>query len=277
LIITHGWPGSVAEFLDIIEPLRADFHVVVPSLPGYGWSGPTTQPGWDVQRVADAWTTLMARLGYDRYGAQGGDWGAMVSARLAASDPEHVVGLHSNMLLAFPADASSIELTESEIGDLTAAGEFMTRGSAYQEIQGKNPQTLGYGLTDSPAGLAGWIVEKFYAWTDNDGSPDDAVTRDQLLTNLTVYWVTKTINSSVRLYCESQRTDRFGPVGEYISTPTAAAVFPKEMFRVPKAYAESRFNLVRYTRFDRGGHFAALEEPDLLVQDVQNFFLDDLR
>jgi len=276
LIITHGWPGSVAEFLDIIEPLRADFHVVVPSLPGYGWSGPTTKPGWDVQRVADAWATLMARLGYHRYGAQGGDWGAMVSARLAATDPEHVIGLHSNMLLAFPADASGIELTESEIADLASAGEFMTRGAAYQEIQGKNPQTLGYGLTDSPAGLAGWIVEKFYAWTDNNGSPDDAVTRDQLLTNLTVYWVTKTINSSVRLYCESQRTDRFGPVGEFIATPTAAAVFPKEIFRVPKAYAESRFNLVRYTRFDRGGHFAALEEPDLLVQDVQMFFLSDL-
>jgi microsomal epoxide hydrolase len=276
LIITHGWPGSVAEFLDIIEPLRADFHVVVPSLPGYGWSGPTTRPGWDVQRVADAWATLMARLGYDRYGAQGGDWGAMVSARLAASDPEHVMGLHSNMLLAFPADAGSIELTESEVADLASAGEFMTRGAAYQEIQGKNPQTLGYGLTDSPAGLAGWIVEKFYAWTDNDGSPDDAVTRDQLLTNLTTYWVTKTINSSIRLYCESQRTDRFGPVGEFVSTPTAAAVFPREMFRVPKAYAASRFNLVRYTRFDRGGHFAALEEPDLLVQDIRAFFLEDL-
>ena len=274
LIITHGWPGSVAEFLDVIEPLRENFHVVAPSLPGYGWSGVTTVAGWDVQRVAETWATLMARLGYVRYGAQGGDWGAMVSARLAAIDPEHMVGLHSNMLLAFPADASGIELTEQETADLTSAGEFMTRGAAYQEIQGKNPQTLGYGLTDSPAGLAGWIVEKFRAWTDNGGSPDDAVTRDQLLTNLTVYWVTKTINSSIRLYCESQRTDRFGPTGEYVTVPTAAAVFPKEMFRIPRAYAESRFNLVRYTRFDRGGHFAALEEPDLLVQDVQEFFRD---
>jgi pimeloyl-ACP methyl ester carboxylesterase len=272
LIISHGWPGSVAEFLDIIEPLRADFHVVVPSLPGYGWSGPTTEPGWDVQRVADAWKTLMARLGYERYGAQGGDWGAMISARLAATDPEHCVGLHSNMLLAFPEDASGIELSESEIADLVWVGEFMKTGAAYQEIQGKNPQTLGYGLTDSPAGLAGWIVEKFLVWTDNNGSPDDAVTRDQLLTNLTVYWVTKTINSSIRLYCESQRTDRFGPTGEYVTVPTAAAVFPKEMFRIPEAYAKSRFNLVRYNRFDRGGHFAALEEPDLLVQDVQEFF-----
>jgi microsomal epoxide hydrolase len=274
LIITHGWPGSVAEFLDVIEPLRETFHVVAPSLPGYGWSGPTTEPGWDVQRVAEAWKALMARLGYERYGAQGGDWGAMVSARLAAIDADHMVGLHSNMLLAFPADASGIELTEQETADLAAAGEFMTRGAAYQEIQGKNPQTLGYGLTDSPAGLAGWIVEKFRAWTDNEGSPDDAVTRDQLLTNLTVYWVTRTINSSIRLYCESRRTGRFGPTGEYVTVPTAAAVFPEEMFRIPRAYAESRFNLVRYTRFDRGGHFAALEEPDLLVQDVQAFFRD---
>jgi len=272
LIITHGWPGSVAEFLDVIEPLRAKFHVVAPSLPGYGWSGVTTEAGWDVQRVAETWATLMARLGYDRYGAQGGDWGAMVSARLAAIDAEHMVGLHSNMLLAFPDDASGIELTETEMADLASAGEFMTKGAAYQEIQGKNPQTLGYGLTDSPAGLAGWIVEKFLVWTDNNGSPDDAVTRDQLLTNLTVYWVTKTINSSIRLYCESSRTGRFGPTGEYITVPTAAAVFPKEIFRIPEAYAKTRFNLVRYNRFDRGGHFAALEEPDLLIQDVTEFF-----
>ena len=225
-----------------------------------------------MQRVAETWAKLMARLGYDRYGAQGGDWGAMVSARLAAIDAEHMVGLHSNMLLAFPDDASGIELTDEEVADLAAAGEFMTKGAAYQEIQGKNPQTLGYGLTDSPAGLAGWIVEKFLVWTDNNGSPDDAVTRDQLLTNLTVYWVTKTINSSIRLYCESSRTGRFGPTGEYITVPTAAAVFPAEIFRIPKAYAETRFNLVRYNRFDRGGHFAALEEPDLLVQDVKEFF-----
>ena len=272
LIITHGWPGSVAEFLDVIEPLRENFHVVAPSLPGYGWSGVTTQAGWDVQRVAETWAKLMARLGYDRYGAQGGDWGAMVSARLAALDAEHMVGLHSNMLLAFPDDASGIELTDAEIADLAAAGEFMTKGAAYQEIQGKNPQTLGYGLTDSPAGLAGWIVEKFLVWTDNNGSPDDAVTRDQLLTNLTVYWVTKTINSSIRLYFERQRTDRFGGRDDYVTVPTAAAIFPKEIFRTPRAYAETRFNLVRYTRFDRGGHFAALEEPDLLAQDVEDFF-----
>jgi len=282
LIITHGWPGSVSEFLDVIEPLRDPrnhggdprdaFHVVCPSIPGYGWSGPTTQPGWDVHRVALAWKELMARLGYERYGAQGGDWGAIISQQLAVLDGEHMAGLHSNMLLAFPPDAGEIALTEQEAADLAAAGEFMQRGSAYQEIQGKNPQTLGYGLTDSPAGLAGWIVEKFWAWTDHDGDLETAVSRDQVLTNLTVYWVTKTINSSVRLYCESQRTGRFGPLGEKVTVPTAAAVFPGEMFRIPRAYAEKMFDLRRYTRFDRGGHFAALEEPDLYIEDVRAFF-----
>jgi microsomal epoxide hydrolase len=246
--------------------------VVIPSIPGFGFSTPLSEAGWGSARIAAAFTALMARLGYDRYGAQGGDWGAMISAQLAALDPEHMIGLHSNMLLAFPADAGSITLSDEEAADLAAAGQFMQSGAAYQEIQGKNPQTLGYGLTDSPAGLAGWIVEKFRAWTDNDGNPEDAVTRDQILTNITVYWVTKTINSSIRLYCESQRSARFGPVGEYIGVPTAAAVFPKEMFRIPRAYAESRFNLVRYNRFDRGGHFAALEEPDLLVGDIREFF-----
>ncbi|MGH8978398.1 MAG: epoxide hydrolase family protein [Acidimicrobiia bacterium] len=282
IVITHGWPGSVSEFLDVIDPLcnprahggdPADaFHVVCPSIPGYGFSGPTTQPGWDVLRVAEAWKELMARLGYERYGAQGGDWGAIISATLAAIDDARVAGLHSNMLLSFPANAGELTLSEQEAADLASAGSFMQTGSAYQEIQGKNPQTLGYGLTDSPAGLAGWIVEKFYAWTDHDGDLEQAVTRDQILTNLTVYWVTQTINSSVRLYCESRRTDRFGPLSDYVKVPTAAAVFPKEMFRIPRAYAEASFNLVRYTRFDRGGHFAALEEPDLLVDDIRAFF-----
>jgi pimeloyl-ACP methyl ester carboxylesterase len=282
LVITHGWPGSVSEFLDVIEPLRDPrahggdprdaFHVVCPSIPGYGWSGPTTEPGWDVMRIAQAWKVLMARLGYERYGAQGGDWGAIISSTLAKVDAEHVAGLHSNMLLAFPPNAAEITLTDEEAADLAAAGEFMQRGSAYQEIQGKNPQTLGYGLSDSPAGLAGWIVEKFFAWTDHDGDLEQAVTRNQILTNLTVYWVTGTINSSVRLYCESRRTNRFGPMGEYVEVPTAAAVFPREMFRIPRAYADAMFNLQRYTRFDRGGHFAALEEPDLLIDDIRAFF-----
>jgi microsomal epoxide hydrolase len=284
LLITHGWPGSVSEFLDVIGPLSdprahggdpADaFHVVCPSIPGYGWSGPTREPGWDVRRVSETWKQLMAGLGYERYGAQGGDWGAIISSDLGLVDAEHLAGIHLNMLIAFPPAGDTTELTEQEQADVAALQEFLQTGTAYQEIHGKNPQTLGYGLTDSPAGLAGWIVEKFYAWTDNGGSPDDAVTRDQLLTNLTVYWVTSTINSSVRLYCESQRSGRFGPMSQRVEVPTAAAVFPKEIFRTPKAWAEAAFDLRRYTRFDRGGHFAALEEPDLLIGDVRAFFRD---
>jgi epoxide hydrolase len=282
LVITHGWPGSVAEFLDIIGPLSdprahggdpADaFHVVCPSIPGYGWSGPTHEPGWDVRRVAETIAQLMARLGYDRYGAQGGDWGSMISSALGSIDRAHVAGLHLNMLIAFPPSGDTTGLTEQEQADVDALQAFLQTGTAYQEVQGKNPQTLGYGLTDSPSGLAGWIVEKFWAWTDNNGSPEDAVTRDQLLTNLTVYWVTNTINSSVRLYCESMRSGRFGPIGEKVEVPTAAAVFPKEIFRTPEAWAANSYDLRRYTRFDRGGHFAALEEPDLLVDDVRAFF-----
>ncbi len=281
LLITHGWPGSIAEFLDVIGPLRDPvahggdasdaFHVVAPSLPGYGFSGPTTEAGWDVQRVAEAWKVLMDRLGYDRYGAQGGDWGAMVTLRLATVAAEHLSGIHLNMALCGPAEG---ELTDQEQADLVAIGDFMATGTAYQEIQGKNPQTLSYGVTDSPAGLAGWIAEKFWAWTDNDGSPDDAITREQQLTNLSIYWFTKTANSSFRLYCESQRSGRFGPVEGRIDVPTGVAVFPKEIFRIPEAWARGGFDLRRYTRFDRGGHFAAFEEPDLFVDDVRAFFRD---
>lgn len=282
LLITHGWPGSVAEFLDVIDPLRdpaahggdpADaFHVVAPSIPGYGWSGPTRASGWDVRRVAEAWATLMARLGYDRYISQGGDWGAIITGNMPLVDAEHLAGIHVNMLIAFPPNAGELDVSEQEQADLAATMEFMTTGSAYQEIQGKNPQTLGYGLTDSPAGLAGWITEKFHHWTHHpDGNLETAVTRDQLLTNITTYWVTNTINSSVRLYCESQRSGRFGPIGERVEVPTGAAIFPGELFKIPRAYAEAAYNIVQFNRYDRGGHFAALEVPELLVPDIRDF------
>ncbi len=279
LIVTHGWPGSVSEFLDVIEPLRdprshggdpADaFHVVAPSIPGYGWSGPTRSPGWDVRRVAETWKGLMARLGYERYGAQGGDWGSMISSQLAALDAEHVCGLHLNMVIGMPGEG---ELSAEEQADLDATTAFMNVGSAYQQIQGKNPQTLGYGLTDSPVGLAGWIVEKFHHWTHHpDGDLETAVTRDQILTNLTVYWVTKTINSSVRLYFESQRSGRFPPF-ERVTVPTGCAIFPGELVKMPEAWARNLYAVTHYRRYDRGGHFAALEEPDLFVGDVREFF-----
>ena len=279
LIITHGWPGSVAEFLDVIDPLRdprrhggdpADaFHIVAPSIPGYGWSGPTSEAGWDVRRVAQAWKVLMARLGYARYGAQGGDWGSMISSQLAVLDPEHMVGLHLNMVLGIPDDTP---LSDTEQADMASTTEFTQTGSAYQQIQGKNPQTLGYGLSDSPAGLAGWIVEKFHHWTHHpDGDLETAVTREQLLANLTIYWVTETINSSTRLYFESQATRRFPPF-DRVEVPTGCAVFPGEIIRMPQTWARNLYNVTHYRRYDRGGHFAALEEPDLFINDVRDFF-----
>ena len=279
LIMTHGWPGSVAEFLDVIEPLRdprshggdpADaFHIVMPSIPGYGWSGPTTEPGWDVRRVAEAWKVLMARLGYSRYGAQGGDWGSMISSQLGVVDPEHMAGLHINMVLGIPGDAP---LTEIEQADMAGTSAFVAEGSAYQQIQGKNPQTLGYGLSDSPAGLAGWIIEKFHHWSHHpDGDVETAVTRDQLLANLTLYWVTETINSSTRLYFESQKSGRFPPF-ERVEVPTGCAVFPGEILRMPESWARNLYNVTRFSRFDRGGHFAALEQPDRLIADIRAFF-----
>ena len=225
-----------------------------------------------MQRVAEAFGALMARLGYERYGAQGGDWGAMISARIAATRPrargrsaqQHAAGV-SGRRERDPAHRR---------GDRRPRGRGRVPADrrAYQEIQGKNPQTLGYGLTDSPAGLAGWIVEKFRAWTDNNGSPEDAVTRDQILTNLTVYWVTKTINSSIRLYCESQRTRALRADRRRREHAHGRGGVPEGDLPHPAAYAASRFNVVRYTRFDRGGHFAALEEPDLLVEDIRAFF-----
>ena len=279
LIITHGWPGSVVEFLDVIEPLRdprshggdpADaFHIVAPSIPGYGFSGPTNESGWDVRRVAEAWAVLMARLGYDRYGAQGGDWGSMISSQLGVVDAEHVAGIHINMVLGIPDDN---ELSKQDQALVGHTGTFMNSGSAYQQIQGKNPQTLGYGLTDSPAGLAGWITEKFHHWTHHpDGDLETAITREQLLANLTLYWVTGTINSSIRLYFESFRSGRFPPY-ERVEVPTGCAVFPGEIISMPEAWARNLYNVTRYTTFDRGGHFAAMEEPDLLVDDIRAFF-----
>ena len=279
LLITHGWPGSVTEFLHVIDPLVApgrhggdpatSFHVVAPSLPGFGWSGPTTEPGWDVKRIAEAWAELMAKLGYDRYGAQGGDWGGFVSTWLGLVDPEHLAGIHLNMAVGFPTENG---LSEQEATDLAEMEEFMSTGTAYQEIQGKNPQTLGYAMNDSPAGLAGWIVEKFLAWTDNKGNPEDAVDRDQLLANLTTYWVTETANSSFRIYYETMKAGRWATQDSKVEVPTGVAIFPKEIVKPPRSWLEAAYDLKRYTRFDRGGHFAAMEEPELLVDDIRAFF-----
>lgn len=284
LIITHGWPGSIFEFTKIIGPLtdpeahggRAEdaFHVVCPSMPGYGFSDAPTQPGFSIEQVAGVNQKLMAKLGYERYGAQGGDWGAPATAWLGLKDADRVCGIHMNMVLGQrPKDIDEAgELSEEELRRLEAARRFNRAETGYQRIQGTKPQSLGYGLTDSPSGLAAWIVEKFRSWSDCDGDVESRFTKDELLTNVMIYWVNGNITSSMRLYYESMKASRFGPPEEYVSLPTGFAVFPAELTRLPRSWAEKSFHVTHWTEMPRGGHFAALEEPELLVEDVRAFF-----
>ena len=280
LLITHGWPGSVVEFLDVIAPLtdpeahggRADdaFHVIAPSLPGYGFSGPTRMPGWGTTRIAGAFAELMARLEYDRYGAQGGDWGAQVATRIGALDGEHCAALHLNMPVAGP-PAEKVTLSEQDQADLKSMQRFQAEEAAYAVEQSTKPQTLGAALADSPAGLCSWIVEKFRTWSDCDGDPENAFTRDQLLTNVMVYWVTGTITSSLRLYWEYQKVDAKEPV-PFVDVPTGVARYPKEVVLFPRAWVEKAYNVTYWADMPRGGHFAAMEQPALFVDDVRAFF-----
>ncbi len=283
LLISHGWPGSVVEFLDVIGPLTdprahggdpADaFHVIAPSLPGFAFSGPTHELGWHPRRIAEAYAQLMADLGYDRYGAQGGDWGSIVCACVTDLDPEHVAGLHLNFVtVPKPADAKVEDLTDDERRGLTAQSDWRTTGAGYQEIQGTKPQSLGYGLVDSPAGLCAWIVEKFGAWSDGAPFPEASFTRDQLLTNITTYWVTGTATSSARIYYEMRQIGRGALPQEYVAVPTGIANFPGEVTRTPRAWVEHRYHVTHWTEHDRGGHFAAMQVPDLFVDDVRAFF-----
>ncbi|MFC5218549.1 epoxide hydrolase family protein [Streptomyces coerulescens] len=292
LIITHGWPGSIVEFLDVVGPLAdpaahggdpADaFHVVVPGIPGFGLSGPTTEPGWEAGRVADAWAELMRRLGYERFGAQGGDWGAAISRELGRAHPEHVIGVHLNLLPGAQAateptaeqlDALSPEERERALTSWRRWAAWSRDGIGYYHQQATRPQTLAYGLTDSPVGQLAWIVEKFREWTDSEELPEEAVDRDRMLTNVMLYWLTGTAGSSARIYYErAHARDRVAKPSEPSSAPTALALFPAEPQLPLRPKAERTENLVRWTEFDRGGHFAAMEEPDLLVDDVRAFF-----
>jgi pimeloyl-ACP methyl ester carboxylesterase len=282
LLITHGWPGSVVEFADIIAPLTdparyggdpADaFHVIAPSLPGFGFSSPLRETGWDTGRVARAWATLMSRLGYERYGAQGGDTGALVSPELGRVDPEHVIGVHVNNLLAFPSGdpAEVAGLSAADQARLSHAEELNRQGIGYAIIQATRPQTLSYGLTDSPAGQLAWIIEKFKEWTNPAAKlPEDAIDRDLLLlTDVSVYWLTGTAGSAARMYYEGART--WGQLPEPSPVPTGVAVFPGDI--TIRCLAERDHNVVHWAEFDLGGHFAALEAPGPLVGDIREFF-----
>ncbi|QKV78497.1 epoxide hydrolase family protein [Amycolatopsis sp. Hca4] len=270
LVLTHGWPGSVVEFLDVLGPLTdpakhggdpADaFHVVAPSLPGFGWSD---KPALKIPRVAELWDGLMTSLGYERYGAQGGDWGAAVTNALARS--RHVAGVHVNFA---PVRMDTPDPTPAESRALADLEEFRRTGSGYSAQQGTRPQTLGYGLSDSPAGQAAWIAEKFWAWTDHKGNPEDAVDRQRVLDAISVYWFTATAASSARMYWENNDRDL-----STVDVPAGVSVFPKEIVRPSRRQAEQRYTDLRwFEELPVGGHFAALEQPALFVEQVRGFF-----
>ncbi len=279
LLITHGWPGSIVEFHKVIEPLtEAGFHVVCPSLPGYGFSGKPTTTGWGVGKIAEAWDELMLRLGYDRYGAQGGDWGAAVTTQIgrnaghrngSGGDLSHCIAIHVNMPIAQPPADGVGEMTEDLQKALARIEYYRKWDSGYMKQQSTRPQTLGYGLTDSPVGQLTWIVEKFWSWMDCDGNPENVVSKDEMLDNVMLYWLTASAASSARLYWESH--DTWGG-GGYVSVPTGIASFPLEILRAPRAWCETGYNVTHYTTMPRGGHFAAFEQPELFVEDVKTFF-----
>jgi pimeloyl-ACP methyl ester carboxylesterase len=279
LVLTHGWPGSVVEFLKVIGPLTdpaahnaADapaYHLVIPSLPGFGWSGKPTETGWGLEKIADVWATLMARLGYDSYFAQGGDWGSGVTTAIGRADPEHCAGVHLNMVIA-PPDPEAEDLTPLEISGLQGMQYYQDWDSGYSKQQSTRPQTLGYALVDSPAGQAAWILEKFWAWTDCNGDPENVLSRDEMLDNVMVYWINAAGASSGRIYWESFGT-AFG--GDQVHVPMGGTIFPKEIFRTSRRFAERAFsNIIYWAEKDQGGHFAAFEQPEVFVGEVRACF-----
>ncbi|WP_028663287.1 epoxide hydrolase family protein [Saccharomonospora halophila] len=288
LLITHGWPGSVREFLDVAGPLTdprayggaaADaFHLVIPSIPGYGFSRPLTGPGWDVVRIANAWHELMRRLGYSRYGAQGGDAGSPISLALGALQPDRVVGVHVNMLMTFPSGdpAEVTGLDETDQQRLALLDRFDTELSAYMKLMATRPQTLAYALTDSPVGQLAWITEKFREWTGSREVPEDAVDRDAMLSIVSIYWLTGTAGSSAHFYYEgaaAMRALATGAPPPPTPVPIGVAVFPNDLFVPIRSFAERDYpSIVRWTEFDEGGHFAALEQPARFTDDIRSFF-----
>ncbi|KAA2265355.1 epoxide hydrolase [Solihabitans fulvus] len=265
LVLTHGWPGSIVEFLDVIGPLSEDFHLVIPSIPGFGFSGPTSDRGWDLRRVARAWAELMDRLGYDRYGAQGGDWGSAIARALGAAAPDRVVGVHLNYLPTPPPPGGEEGLSEHDLARVARIKQFAAQRPGYMVLQGTRPQTLAYALTDSPVGQLAWIAEKFTEWTD----PQSEVVIDRILTNVMLYWLTGTAGSSARLTRESGFG---GPLP--CPPPVGVAVFAHDITLSVRPFAERAYTVTHWSEFDRGGHFAAMEVPELFAADVRTFFRD---
>jgi microsomal epoxide hydrolase len=273
LLLSHGWPGSVFEFHKLIPLLKERFTIVAPSLPGYGLSFAPGQKRFGVEQIADVFAELMTRLGYEKFGAQGGDWGGFVSSVLGLKYPERVIGAHLN-LLAVRRDPKEKAGSEEEAGYLKDLSVFLREETGYQWIQGTKPQTLAYGLTDSPAGLAAWIAEKFRAWTDNDGRIESAVSRDEMLANISLYWFTGAIGSSFWPYYARNHGKWPIPEGRTVDVPVGYAAFPKEILRPPRSLASRTYtDIRRWTEMKKGGHFAALEQPDALARVIEAFFL----
>lgn len=280
LIITHGWPGSITEFLKVIRPLadptidggdpKDAFHVITPSLPGFGFSGKPKEPGFGVEKIASTFSELMQNLGYEKYFAQGGDWGSAITTALGMQDV-NCQAIHLNMAVVTPDPETFDDLTEFEQAAIQSFQFYQDSDSGYSKQQSTRPQTLGYGLTDSPIGQAAWIIEKFYQWTDCDGHPENVISRDELLTNIMMYWLTETAASSAKLYWES-----FGEFnGGEVTTPTGVSIYPKEIFRASERWLKKRYtNLKYYNVLQEGGHFAAFEKPEIYINEIRTFFRD---
>jgi pimeloyl-ACP methyl ester carboxylesterase len=279
LLITHGWPGSVVEFLKVIGPLtdpvahggsaNEAFHVIAPSLPGYGFSDKPKSAGWTVARVAAAWMTLMARLGYERWVAQGGGWGSAVTTAIAVARPKACAAIHLNMPMIYPAPEDMANMTAAEKAALASIAYYRDRDSSYSKQQATRPQSLGYGLVDSPVAQAAWIYEKMWAWTDNRGAPEDALTQDEILDNIMMYWLPATGASSARLYWESLAAFATTKV----DLPTGVSIYPKEIYRPSRRWAEKYLTrIIHWNELDRGGHFAAWEQPQLYVAELRKCF-----
>lgn len=285
LVITHGWPGSFVEMIRLLPMLtdpeayggRAEdaFTVVVPSIPGYGFSSRPTDPGMNYAKVADMWAELMARLGYSRFGAQGGDWGSWISASLALQHPDQIIGLHLNYLSTrFRPGVSPSDppISAEEQGYLDRVAQWAEAEGAYIAIQATKPLTLGYGLNDSPIGLAAWLLEKFQSWSDCNAVPEEAIPLDDLITDIMIYWTTGTAHSAARFYSGSRERPFHLAPGQKIIPPCGVVNLPRELPMPPRSWAERAFNIVHWTELSRGGHFAAMEQPQLLANDIREFF-----
>ena len=278
LIITHGWPGSFLEMMKLIPLLTEDsdfsFDLVIPSVPGFGFSGKIIDPGCNSEFVADIWHKLMMELGYERYGAQGGDIGSGISTWLSLKYPSHMIGLHLNYISGSykPYTADGEKLSEEVLAFQKIGTEWSAREGAYAHMHATKPLTAAYGLNDSPVGLCAWIVEKFKGWSDNNGNIENSFTKDELLANITLYWITQTIHSSMRIYNENSKNPLVLKKNELVTVPVGFAKFPKELPTPPRSYIERGFNIQSWTTMPGGGHFAAVEQPALLSKDIINFF-----